>query len=285
MKEFFTSKKFKIILALCALFAGVMLYAALSGQNGVSSAVGAVLSPVQRVSSSISSWVSSRLDMLINAGDYYEENKRLREELARLTAELADYISVKQENEQLREMVGLAGTDTGMEFSEPCTVIGRTANDLFGSFFIDKGAKDGIGEMDPVVTKDGLVGFVTEVQYTYSLVTPIMSNELSIGVFCVRTGETGVSSGSLELAADGVFSVLYLPLDCQLEEGDILVTSGYSGLVPGGLVVGRITSLAKDASGLSNTGYAAPAVDSAGLKKVYVIVDFDGKGEGFEAQE
>ena len=285
MKEFFTSKKFKVILCLCAIFIGIMIYAAVSTSDFVSSAVGTVFAPFQKVSQSISSWVSSRLDMLINAEDYYEENARLREELAAIAEKMADYTEVMQENEHLREMVGLAESSPGIEFSEPCTVIGRTANDVYGSFFIDKGEKDGIGEMDPVVTKDGIVGFVTEVQYTYSKVTTTVSNDISIGVYCIRTGETGVTEGSYLLASERAFRMIYIPLDCNLCEGDIIVSSGYSGLIPKGLVVGRVGEVEIAANGLSKTAKVYPTIDSEKLKTVYVIVDFDGKGQGFEDAE
>ena len=139
MKDFFKSKKFKVILCIAAFSIGIMLYAALSSSTAVSSGLGAILSPIQRASESISSWVRERIDMLINAGDYYEENQRLRDEINELNSQMVDYIETKQENEHLREMVGLAQSSPGIEFSEPCTVIGRTANDIFGSFFIDKG--------------------------------------------------------------------------------------------------------------------------------------------------
>ena len=248
----------------------------------VSSGLGAILSPIQRASESISSWVRERIDMLINAGDYYEENQRLRDEINELNSQMVDYLETKQENEHLREMVGLAQSSPGIEFSEPCTVIGRTANDIFGSFFIDKGTKDGVSINDPVVTKDGLVGFITEAEYTYSRVTPITSNELSIGVYCVRTGETGVTQGSFELAEEGVLSMIYVPLDCEMSEGDIIVTSGYSGLVPKGLVVGKIGETEIAPNGLSRIAEVTPSCDAAELKTVYVIVDFDGKGSGYE---
>lgn len=282
MKEFFSSKKFKVILCLCALFAGIMIYAAVSSSNPVSSALGAVLSPIQKFSNSISSWVSSRIDMLVNAGDYYRENAELREEIARLTSQMADYIQTKQENEHLREMVDLAESSEGIEFSEPCTVIGRTANDVFGSFFIDKGEKDGIELNDPVVTKDGLAGFVSEVEYTYSKVTTLISNDISIGVYCVRTGETGVTEGSYTLAEDRLMRMIYIPLDCAMTEGDVVITSGYSGIVPKGLVVGKIGGTEIAANGLSRLAKVFPAIDCEKLKTVYVIVDFDGKGSGYE---
>lgn len=282
MKDFFKSKKFKVILCIAAFSIGIMLYAALSSSTAVSSGLGAILSPIQRASESISSWVRERIDMLINAGDYYEENQRLRDEINELNSQMVDYIETKQENEHLREMVGLAQSSPGIEFSEPCTVIGRTANDIFGSFFIDKGTKDGVSINDPVVTKDGLVGFITEAEYTYSRVTPITSNELSIGVYCVRTGETGVTQGSFELAEEGILSMIYVPLDCEMSEGDIIVTSGYSGLVPKGLVVGKIGETEIVPNGLSRIAEVTPSCDAAELKTVYVIVDFDGKGSGYE---
>lgn len=282
MKDFFKSKKFKVILCIAAFSIGIMLYAALSSSTAVSSGLGAILSPIQRASESISSWVRERIDMLINAGDYYEENQRLRNEINELNSQMVDYLETKQENEHLREMVGLAQSSPGIEFSEPCTVIGRTANDIFGSFFIDKGTKDGVSINDPVVTKDGLVGFITEAEYTYSRVTPITSNELSIGVYCVRTGETGVTQGSFELAEEGILSMIYVPLDCEMSEGDIIVTSGYSGLVPKGLVVGKIGETEIAPNGLSRIAEVTPSCDAAELKTVYVIVDFDGKGSGYE---
>ena len=282
MKDFFKSKKFKVILCIAAFSIGIMLYAALSSSTAVSSGLGAILSPIQRASESISSWVRERIDMLINAGDYYEENQRLRDEINELNSQMVDYLETKQENEHLREMVGLAQSSPGIEFSEPCTVIGRTANDIFGSFFIDKGTKDGVSINDPVVTKDGLVGFITEAEYTYSRVTPITSNELSIGVYCVRTGETGVTQGSFELAEEGILSMIYVPLDCEMSEGDIIVTSGYSGLVPKGLVVGKIGETEIAPNGLSRIAEVTPSCDAAELKTVYVRVDFDGKGSGYE---
>ena len=282
MKDFFKSKKFKVILCIAAFSIGIMLYAALSSSTAVSSGLGAILSPIQRASESISSWVRERIDMLINAGDYYEENQRLRDEINELNSQMVDYLETKQENEHLREMVGLAQSSPGIEFSEPCTVIGRTANDIFGSFFIDKGTKDGVSINDPVVTKDGLVGFITEPEYTYSRVTPITTNELTSGVYCARTGETGVTQGSFELAEEGILSMIYVPLDCEMSEGDIIVTSGYSGLVPKGLVVGKIGETEIAPNGLSRIAEVTPSCDAAELKTVYVIVDFDGKGSGYE---
>ncbi len=285
MKEFFSSKKFIVIACIAAFLIGIMIYAAVSSSNGISSAIGTVFSPVQKFSNSISDKVTEWLDMLINARDYYDENQRLKAEIAELYAQISDYTEVSQENDHLREMINLVKSSDGLELSEPCTVIGRTANDIYGSFFINKGKKDGIEYYDPVVTASGLVGFVTEVEYTYSCVTTVLSNEISLGVYCVRTGETGVIEGSYELALDGRVRMVYIPLECEMGSGDVVITSGYSGTVPRGLVVGTIgdTEIAKN--GLSRTGLITPTVDPADLKTVFVITDFDGKGSGYDDEK
>lgn len=282
MKDFFSSKKFIIIACIAAFLTGVMIYAAVSSSDGISSAIGRVLAPVQKFSNNISDAVGGTLDMLINARDYYDENQELKKELAELYSQISDYTEVKQENDSLREMIALAQSNQGIELSEPCTVIGRTANDVYGSFFIDKGEKDGVQYYDPVVTSAGLVGYVTEVYYTYSRVTTILSNELSVGVYCVRTGETGVVEGNYELALDGRIKMVYIPLDCDMKQGDIVITSGYSGTVPKGLVVGTISETEIASNGLSRQGPIVPAVDPYDLKTVFVITDFDGKGSAYE---
>ncbi len=285
MKEFFGSKKFIVIACIAAFLIGIMIYAAVSSSNAISSAVGTVFSPVQRFSQRISDAVTDALDMLINARKYYEENQSLKEQLAELYAQISDYTEVMQENDHLREMIDLASSADGVELSEPCTVIGRVANDVYGSFFIDKGEKDGIEYYDPVVTANGIVGFVTEVEYTYSKVTTILSNEISLGVYCVRTGETGVIEGSYELALDGRVRMVYIPLECEMTEGDIVITSGYSGTVPQGIVLGTLGETSIASNGLSRSGLITPTVDPYGLKTVFVITDFDGKGSAYEEEQ
>ena len=76
--------------------------------------------------------------------------------------------------------------------------------------------------------------------------------------------------------------MIYIPLDCAMQDGDIIITSGYSGIVPKGLVVGTVSEIKISENGLSKHALVSPVIDSEKLKTVYVIVDFDGKGSGFE---
>ena len=284
MKDFFKSVRFKIIAGLLAVLLGIMVYSAVSGGSDslISSAVGAVLSPVQKLSQIIYVKVTETMDMLANASDYYKENQKLKREVSELENRMADYLNTVEENERLREMLELKEKNKDISLSEPCSVIGRTANDITGSFFIDKGSADGISVDDPVITPSGLIGFVFETQLTYSKVRTVLSPKISLGVFCAETGDTGILEGNYSLASDELFTMKFINSESQIKPGNLIITSGYSGIVPKGLLAGTVEGGYPDESGLSLTAVVRPVVPPSSLTSVFVITDFTGKGEKLE---
>ena len=62
-----------------------------------------------------------------------------------------------------------------------------------------------------------------------------------------------------------------IPKNADVVEGDVIVTSGFGGRYPKGLVVGLISSLQNDAGGLLKIGLIEPAVDFQKLEDVMVI--------------
>ena len=79
MKEFVRSIKFKILIVIFAILFGITLFASTEGgkDSFVSSFFGAIVSPFQNLSNSISQKVTSTLDMLSNSDEYYKENQML----------------------------------------------------------------------------------------------------------------------------------------------------------------------------------------------------------------
>ena len=283
MREFFSSVKFKIILGILAVCIGMLIYSSTHTESsGAKTAVGGFFEPLQKLSTAISDKVASTLDMLVNAKDYYEENEKLKDQIAGLTAELVDKNTVYEENIHLREMAGLKAEYEDYEFSPPCAVIGREANDIYKSFTIDKGYNDGISVRDPVVTAYGMVGIISSVEATHSTVTTIFSHEMNLGVYCSRTRDTGIISGHYELAAKGLMLMRFVDYDSDIRPGDIIVTSGHSGLVPQDRVVGVVKSVEDDSLGLSKNVYVEPSVDIGSVKNVFVIIEFEGQGDGYE---
>ncbi len=278
MREFFKSLRFKIILAVVAVILGGMLYAASTG--GLATIPEQLLSyvvyPIQRAAASVSDGISEFLSVFLDARANYEENIALKEQIAEYRKMLVDYEDTKTENERLKEITGLKELNEDFEF-QPAGVIARDPDDRFGSFTIDIGTLHGISVRDPVVTGAGLIGYVSKVGPTYAQVTTILSPDCNVGAMEIRTKDTGNITGTVEYAAEGLTKFELLPRETEVQEGDIVVTAGTSGLFPQNLVVGTVEEVALEQSGITRYAVIRPVTEISEVKNVFVLTDFLGK--------
>lgn len=279
MRDFFKTTKFKLLIALMAVIIGVMIYSLTKGgyASEGSSFLSFVFEPVQKISTSISEGVAQKLDMLVNAKQYYEENKLLKEQLNNIYNDIIDYDKLKSENAQLKELLSLKEENNDFVFSPPCTVISRTANDPYGSFTVNKGSSDGIAPYDPVITSEGLVGLCYDVSFTTAKVQTLYSPKTAVGVISVRSKSTGVLEGDYELSKEGCCRMSYINKFADLKKGDVIITSG-SETFPEGQLVGIVEEVGMEDSGLSKYAVIRPAIDPDTASTVFVITDFNGQG-------
>jgi rod shape-determining protein MreC len=229
--------------------------------------------------------VGGFIDKLVNADKYKQENEELKAALTEMYKQTMDYESLTQENERLREMLELKEENEDFVFSEPCDVIARNANDIYGGFTIDKGSDDGLSVNDPIITSIGLVGRVTSVAPNYAQVTTLMSSQVNVGVYTMRTKATGVIENDLATAEKGMCLMSDILKDADIQEGDIIFTSGKSGLFPDDILVGTVVEVYDDSNGLSKHALIEPAEDFFGVTTVFAVTDFDGKGLAFEIDD
>ena len=194
MKDFFQSYKFKIIVCIFALVFGFMIYAAIAGNNVIfpRSILETVTQPFVSAGTYISDWAENTIDTIVNADKYKKENEELRLLLTEMYGQILDKNRTDEENEKLRSILGIAEENPDYEFSAPCQVIARNANDIYGGFTIDKGSSDGIKLYDPVITSIGLVGVVTELSAHYCTISTIISPDISIGVMTADKNIVGI---------------------------------------------------------------------------------------------
>lgn len=287
MKEFFHSVKFKVLICLAALLLGLMAYAAvtLGTETPPEQIVGTLLYPFTTAANAVSDGVSGFIDKLVNADVYKAENESLKSQLTELYKKTKDYNTLEEENAQLREILGLKEKNPDFIFSESCSVIARNANDIYGGFTIGSGKTSGISLNDPVVTSAGLVGRVTSIADNYAKVTAVISPEVNVGVYSVRSKVTGVIENTVESAQDRMCLMSGILKDADIAVGDVIFTSGKSGLFPDDLMVGTVVEIYDDPNGLSKHALVKPAVDVFNVTTMFVITDFDGKGVPFEIEE
>lgn len=278
MEDFFKSKHFKILALLLALVFAFALRAAHTGTAipMISRVTAFLLTPVQKGSAQLSYGISQTITEYFSGPRIADENEALVSENAELRAKLVEYDRMKAENEQLKKYLDIKEKNSDFNF-EPAMVIGRDAADRFYSFTIDKGSSDGVSKNDPVITESGLIGIVSEVGISHAKVLTILDATVDVGVINSATRETGVATGELALAQQGLFKVFYLPRDGESKVGDIISTTGIGGLFPRELVVGTIKELLPDSKGLSLYAVVEPPADIRNVRDVLIIKHFEGQ--------
>lgn len=282
MKDFFHSTGFKVLLGVIFILFGVLLYTASAGGSIFSDALGFITTPMQKVSTVITNNAAVTANNVLQSKEELEaENAALKKEIEELNTKLIDYYQVKLENEQFRSVLELKEENKDFQFVS-AAVIGRDPNDMFYSFYIEKGESSGISLNDPVITNSGVVGWISSVNASFSKVTTILSADTSIAAVDKVNRESGVLSSDIKYADQGVIKLGYLTVDTKIKPGDIIVTSGLGGIYPKDLPVGKVQEVMPEAYDVSYCATVKPFVDVKTVRDVFVITDFQGQGQVLE---
>lgn len=279
LKDFFHTRSFKILLASVFVLLGLMLYTTSVGSSVTANLLGFISAPMQKISTGVTTNAAVLAeDVTVSNEQLQAENNALKEEITKLREQLVDYYEMKQKNEQYETVLELKKANKDYQML-PATVIGRDPNDVFYSFSIDQGSLNGVSKNDPVITGDGVVGWVSEVYTTSSRVTTLFSPNTKIGAIAKKTRDTGVTGCDIQLADEGYIKLAYLTSENTIEAGDIITTTGLSGMYPKDLLIGTVKELRYEDNGVSQYALVEPFVDVKNVRDVFVLTDFEGKGE------
>lgn len=207
------------------------------------SVVGAILYPLQELAD-VPASIGSRV------GQYFVLQSTLQRDNATLTQEafvnaglLQKQQSLIAENENLRELLALRPRfEPSAQVAE---ILYRARDPFVRQIVVDKGATDGVKAGAPVIDASGLVGQVHRVYPWASEVALISDREQAIPVQVVRNGLRAVIFG---LGYDGALEVRFMPVNADIEKGDLLVTSGIDGVYPSGLPVAFVDIIERNAA-------------------------------------
>ena len=163
------------------------------------------------------------------------EGDELRQALTRVSAELLLLEELALENAELRELLEASQRlDRGFHAAEIRSI---DLNPFSHRILIDRGRLEGLSPGQPVIDALGVVGQVDEVYLYSSQVILLTDPDHALPVRIQRTGLRTIAYGS------GLTSRMRLndlPMNVDLEPGDLLVTSGLGGTFPAGLPVARV---------------------------------------------
>ena len=136
---------------------------------------------------------------------------------------------------------------------------------------IDKGFYDGVHADMAVACGNGVVGVVYMSSGHYAVVIPVLSSKSNISCAIQGKGYFGYlhwNGGRTDIAF-----VDDIPRHADFENGDTIVTSGYSSMFPQGIMVGKILNKHDSEDGLSFRLEIKLSTDFGNLRDVCVIDD------------
>lgn len=256
----------------------MMITASSSGkQNVFSSIFSLVATPVQNLSASVTGSVNDAGEGAKTPDELKAENEALKEKVRELTSSLVDYEQTMRDNQNYRDMLSIKEQNKDFEF-EVASVVGRDSSDIFESFTIDIGTNKSIQRFDPVMTVDGLVGYISEVGPFSAKVITILNPNIDVSAFDRRTDDAGIVSGDATLTKLGMTKINQLSRDCAVTEGDIIVTAGIGGIFPKNLVIGEVIEVKPENQDVLLYATIKPAADIKNCQEVIVLTSFEGKG-------
>jgi rod shape-determining protein MreC len=171
------------------------------------------------------------------------------------------------ENTRLRQLLALR---------EQLQVKGVAAEVLYDAadpfarkVIIGKGMSQGIVLGSPVIDEFGVLGQVTLVHPLVSEVTLIIDRDLAIPVLNVRTGVRSLAFG--DAGGSGGLELRFMGSNTDVQQGDLLTTSGVDGVYPPGLPVARIDSIERRAESAFARIHCTPLALVSGARHVMVL--------------
>ena len=275
LKRKFWSTKVKTILILALILAvlATVIGAVVSGTPFFSNVVGTILSPIRSGIAAIDRQAEQYYNYLFTYEALQARNAELEKRILKMQEDVRNAAALQRENEQLRLLLDLV--DEHEDYSlVSAYIISWNASNYRSAFTIGKGTNSGLEAGMCAITENGqVIGLVTEVGANWATITTVQDSSLEISASIASSGYTGVVQGTYLADGSSVLRMNYLPTDAILKNHDQVVTTG-STLYPRGLLLGYLTNVGLDETGVAKYATLEASCDFAGLEQIFIITEF-----------
>ena len=205
-------------------------------------ALAVVTHPLQQLAHSPARGLGQASEYFQSVSRLQEENQRLKHAKLEVAPTLLRLEQLEAENSRLRRLLSVHERQAvGGQVAQ----ILYTARDPFSRrIVVDKGQQDSVSAGLPVVDDAGIVGQVTRVYTFLSEVTLITDKGQAVPVQIVRNGLRSVVFG----LGNGQLELRFMPVNADVQEGDLLVTSGLDGVFQPGFPVAKVLGIERESS-------------------------------------
>jgi len=261
----------RILFLIVSLFAcGVLIFASIAGTTAPIE--GLASTPLNLLTSlfyDLTQGTNTLVTDLAEIQSLRERNAELEEALALFQAELVELREIASDYERLADLLAYDSATLNQE-TIAAEVIGYDPNSLRRTMVINRGARDGLARGMPVVTNQGLVGGIIDVFANSSRVLLVTDPDSAVSARLQTTRAQGSVTGLLT----GNLRMIMIPLDAEVQEGDVVLTSGLGGNFPADIAIGQIESVRQFEFELNQTAEVRSLIDFDTLEFVLVVTNF-----------
>lgn len=201
-----------------------------------------------------------------NQFDLLNENVNLKQKLSQAQIDLLQMDVIRQQNKELRKLLN-AKKLIPLKTTAAFLININTGNNA-NHYLINQGANQGVFIGQTVLDLNGVAGQVFSVDLETAHIILISNKEHAVPVEFLRTGIRTFAYGT---GAFNVLSLPEIPKSTDVQQGDILITSGYGGLFPRGLKVATISKILDSRERAFLHAEAQPSADLQHMKQVLLV--------------
>jgi rod shape-determining protein MreC len=200
-----------------------------------------------------------------------EDVSVLRAQRDSLAALAAAQSSLSEENRQLRSALGLTTRLGNAYVTANRLRIGLTSAE--STFMIDKGSADGVYVGSPVLTAEGLLGVVMEVDQNSAQAIDWTNTEFRVSAMSADGGAYGiVEVRSGRTREEDLLALTGTAFQVDVRPGRRIVSSGRGNVFPRGVFIGTVIGIEEADTGWRKSYLIRPGVRPEGVTAVLVGV-------------
>lgn len=213
--------------------------------QGLRSVLMTVMTPIQWLVMQPIHWVSGVQQRIQSVETAQAHTDAATRKLAEQTARAGQVEQLALENQRLRTLLGLRERLRAEGLA--AQVLYDAADPYAQRIVIDQGSSQGVQPGSPVLDESGVLGQVTRVHPLVAEVTLLTDRDQAIPVLNTRTGVRSVAYGQSGGTHGQELELRFMAGNADVQEGDVLSTSGVDGVYPPGLPVAKVTSVERRA--------------------------------------
>lgn len=231
--------------------------------------------PIQRGTLTLKEKVSYFFDHYVMIVNTSKNNAKLTKQVQQLQNTIFELSEVQKENERLKQLLRF-GKDIDRK-KVLAQVVGWDSSNEFKVLRINKGSDDGLKLLSPVITVNGLVGYVYRLSNNFSDILTILDQNNRVDSIVESTRSHGIVEGISQFKC----RLKYVIRTEEVKVGDGVLTAGLGNIYPKGIKIGTITEIDKEKFGITQSIEVTPAVDFNRLEEVVVLIQNDGLSDKY----